>query len=118
MNDRRDRVNRGRISTNSPYFCGDLMNQVQSNRGMIFTRISFAPQPHTKPNMHCPTCQHGQHFVVKTESDGQGIRRRRQCTRCGHRWNTYEGMANLEKELTQLKRALSKVAELVQGGVR
>ena len=54
------------------------------------------------------------HSVVKTEDEGQAIKRRRQCSRCRHRWNTYECMANAAEELAKLKHALVPVAELMR----
>jgi transcriptional regulator NrdR family protein len=64
--------------------------------------------------MNCPICQHGEHSVVKTEAAERVIRRRRQCLRCGHRWTTFEGAADVSDELARLKQALGHVAELVR----
>lgn len=64
--------------------------------------------------MKCPICQHPDHSVVKTEQIEDSIRRRRQCSRCGHRWNTHEGMADAAEELVRLKQALGQVADLVR----
>ena len=64
--------------------------------------------------MKCPICQHGEHSVVKAKQADNAIRRRRQCVRCGHRWNTYEGMADTAEELARLKRAVGQVADLVR----
>jgi hypothetical protein len=102
-----------------PLFLGGFVEpRPLKSRHDRHTNLPRAATTRTKPSMHCPICQHGQHFVLKTESVEQVIRRRRQCARCGHRWNTYEGMADLGDELVRLKQALSKVAELVQVGVR
>ncbi|MBC3762223.1 transcriptional regulator NrdR [Quadrisphaera oryzae] len=56
--------------------------------------------------MHCPFCQFADSRVVdsRTSDDGQSIRRRRQCPRCGRRFSTSETAS-----LTVLKR--SGVAE-------
>ena len=43
-----------------------------------------------------------------------GIKRRRECRRCRHRWNTYETTENVMGELLKLKRTLAPVAELVK----
>lgn len=64
--------------------------------------------------MNCPICQHTEHSVVKTKAAQLTIRRRRQCSRCGHRWTTYEGMTNVFDALNRLKQALAPVAELVR----
>lgn len=42
--------------------------------------------------MRCPECQHDEDRVLETRvvRDGEAIRRRRQCARCGHRFTTYE----------------------------
>jgi transcriptional repressor NrdR len=64
--------------------------------------------------MHCPICKHVESFVVKTEAEEVSIRRRRQCTRCGHRWTTFESMADVCDELTRLRQALAPIAELVR----
>lgn len=46
--------------------------------------------------MHCPFCQHDETKVVDSRlaSEGDQIRRRRSCTACGVRFNTFE-MAEL-----------------------
>jgi transcriptional repressor NrdR len=56
--------------------------------------------------VHCPFCQFADSRVVdsRTSDDGQSIRRRRQCPRCGRRFSTSETAS-----LTVLKR--SGVAE-------
>lgn len=40
--------------------------------------------------MNCPVCQHPDSKVVDTRSSGDGIRRRRACQACGHRFTTFE----------------------------
>lgn len=42
--------------------------------------------------MRCPSCGHEGDKVVDSRSvrDGQGVRRRRECSRCRHRYTTYE----------------------------
>lgn len=54
MNFRRGRVNRGHISINPPYFCGDLLNSILLNRVMIPARIYFAPQRYEKAEHALP----------------------------------------------------------------
>ena len=43
--------------------------------------------------MLCPYCQQGDSRVVDTRRVGTGIRRRRECLRCGQRFTTYERVA-------------------------
>ena len=40
--------------------------------------------------MICPQCQYDESKVLETRTSGEGIRRRRQCLRCGHRFTTHE----------------------------
>jgi len=42
--------------------------------------------------MHCPFCQHDDTRVIDSRltEDGSTVRRRRECPRCGERFNTYE----------------------------
>ncbi len=42
--------------------------------------------------MKCPYCKHEEDKVVDSRScgDGYGVRRRRECLKCGHRFTTYE----------------------------
>ena len=64
--------------------------------------------------MNCPICQHGESQVVRTDQEVVAIKRRRQCLRCGHRWNTFETPINTAAELAEIKRLLIPVAELVK----
>ena len=52
--------------------------------------------------MHCPFCRHSDSRVVdsRTADDGSTIRRRRECTECGRRFNTLESAS-----LTVIKRS-------------
>jgi transcriptional repressor NrdR len=43
--------------------------------------------------MLCPYCQQGDSRVIDTRRVGTGIRRRRECVRCGQRFTTYERLA-------------------------
>lgn len=42
--------------------------------------------------MRCPRCGHEEDRVIDSRAvrDGKGVRRRRQCEDCGHRFTTYE----------------------------
>jgi transcriptional repressor NrdR len=47
--------------------------------------------------MRCPFCSHGEDKVVDSRSskEGQAVRRRRECLRCGQRFTTYEYIENI-----------------------
>lgn len=40
--------------------------------------------------MKCAICNSGEHRAIETVERENGIRRRRRCDRCGHRWTTWE----------------------------
>lgn len=40
--------------------------------------------------MKCKECGSSGHRVISSEKAREGVRRRRECLRCGHRWNTIE----------------------------
>jgi len=40
--------------------------------------------------MRCLECQHDETRVIDSRTAGDAIRRRRQCSRCGHRFTTHE----------------------------
>ncbi len=40
--------------------------------------------------MHCPYCNHNDAKVIDSRDAEEGIRRRRECLRCGLRYTTYE----------------------------
>ncbi len=40
--------------------------------------------------MICPSCEHAKFEVLETRTSGDGIRRRRSCVACGHRFTTFE----------------------------
>lgn len=52
--------------------------------------------------MNCPTCQHPSNDVIdsRTRENGTKIYRRRKCTKCGHRWSTFEVTADFLETLT------------------
>ena len=54
--------------------------------------------------MRCPKCGCQDDKVIDSRSvrDGSGVRRRRECTQCTHRFTTYEGI--IQSELRVLKR--------------
>ena len=40
--------------------------------------------------MKCKECGSGGNRVISSEKAREGVRRRRECLRCGYRWNTME----------------------------
>lgn len=48
--------------------------------------------------MNCPYCSHKETNVLESRilPDGEGMRRRRECRKCGKRFTTYEKVANLD----------------------
>ena len=40
--------------------------------------------------MLCPMCDHSKFEVLETRTSGDGMRRRRNCVGCGHRFTTFE----------------------------
>ena len=54
--------------------------------------------------MRCPACGCEDDKVVDSRAvkDGAGVRRRRECTRCLHRFTTYEGL--IQEELKVVKK--------------
>ncbi len=54
--------------------------------------------------MRCPKCGCQDDKVIDSRAvrDGAGVRRRRECTQCEHRFTTYEGI--IQSELKVLKR--------------
>ena len=45
--------------------------------------------------MRCPFCSHSESRVIDSRDAGEGIRRRRECLRCGLRFTTYERLQTL-----------------------
>lgn len=64
--------------------------------------------------MKCPVCQHEDSAVIRTEALDDAIRRRRECTRCKHRFNTFETSQNAVTDLVKIKQLLAPVVELVK----
>jgi transcriptional repressor NrdR len=53
--------------------------------------------------MRCPQCQCQDDKVVdsRTVKEGIGVRRRRECMNCGHRYTTYEGIIHAELKVVK-----------------
>lgn len=50
----------------------------------------------------CEKCGHDKSYVVDCRPSADGIRRRRECENCGHRWTTYEFDRNMFLRLRNL----------------
>jgi len=53
--------------------------------------------------MRCPLCQCQDDKVVdsRTVKEGAGVRRRRECLNCGHRYTTYESIIHAELKVVK-----------------
>jgi transcriptional repressor NrdR len=56
--------------------------------------------------MRCPECGCQEDKVVDSRSakEGEGVRRRRECLNCGHRFTTYEGIIHAELKVVKKNR--------------
>lgn len=61
--------------------------------------------------MKCPVCQHPESSVVQTYPGDTKNKRRRQCSQCGHRFNTFESTEDTARKLQELQTALEPIAE-------
>ena len=61
--------------------------------------------------MKCPTCGSEESAVIKSDSEADLVRRRRQCGTCGFRWSTVEASAadwKYRKSVLTLANALAR----------
>lgn len=69
--------------------------------------------------MRCPQCRENDDAVIDSRefNDGLAIRRRRSCSRCEHRWTTYEkvweGTIDHQALRTMVDGALDELREVV-----
>jgi transcriptional regulator NrdR family protein len=63
--------------------------------------------------MLCPCCSHTDSRVIRTDAEEHAIRRRRECARCRHRWNSTEIPEARAQLLTSLLAKLQPVRELL-----
>lgn len=63
--------------------------------------------------MICGVCDCSEVFIRSTQSEKDTVYRRRECTRCGHRWNTVEIRQHRMDELTTIERHAKDLAEAV-----
>ena len=65
----------------------------------------------------CPQCGYKKSFIKDSRPVADGIRRRRECENCSHRWTTYECGSDLMTRLinkgyeTGLKMAIERIAK-------
>ena len=53
--------------------------------------------------MICPECQNKQFRIIDVRSKKFGIQRRRECRKCGHRFNTAEISIDEYRKLRELR---------------
>jgi transcriptional repressor NrdR len=53
--------------------------------------------------MHCPKCGSEESKVIESRDTGEAVRRRRECSRCHHRYSTYERVEKIN--LAVIKRS-------------
>lgn len=63
--------------------------------------------------MNCPVCQSSENRVMHTDAGETEIRRRRECCRCRHRWNSTEITEDRARLLEALLTRLQPVRELL-----
>lgn len=57
----------------------------------------------------CTACLSAENFII----EHRGIRRRRECKRCKHRWTTYELTAERVEQLETIERHAAAIAEVM-----
>jgi transcriptional regulator NrdR family protein len=62
--------------------------------------------PAQQQDQHCRVCHNEESLVVEC----RGTRRRRECTRCRHRWTTYEISAERLEQLEKLEEHATAIA--------
>lgn len=55
--------------------------------------------------MKCPVCTHPDHRVLRTQEQGDGVRRTRECLDCAHRWFTLEAPESVYKRAADIEEA-------------
>lgn len=55
----------------------------------------------------CPACHHDEAPII----EHRGVRRRRECRRCKHRWTTYEITAERLEKLETIEQHAAAIAE-------
>lgn len=68
----------------------------------------------TEQQQKCPVCDHPETLIV----EHRGIRRRRECQQCHHRWTTYEISAARLDELEAIERHAAAIAEVMSDRIK
>ncbi len=71
--------------------------------------------------MHCPYCENKETNVLESRilPLGEGMRRRRECKKCGKRFTTYEKVANLDLKVVKKSGAIEEFdREKVMRGIK
>ena len=63
--------------------------------------------------MKCPTCQHEDHRVLRTEDRGTVVRRSRECLQCGKRWHTIEAVEGIYQRAAGVVEAGRKFRDMI-----
>lgn len=59
--------------------------------------------------MRCPKCNFKKTIVVDSRSSNNTIKRRRECTACGYRFNTYESVIHVSDNIPEhLRKAIKQ----------
>lgn len=69
------------------------------------------PAPAQQQDQNCRVCNNDENVVLEV----RGTRRRRECTRCHHRWTTYEISAERLEQLEKLEQHAAAMAEVMTG---
>ena len=63
--------------------------------------------------MKCDVCKSEDHRVLETTAAKEGIRRRRKCGQCGHRWTTIESAETAPLDLEAIRATVRTLETLV-----
>ena len=62
----------------------------------------------------CPVCAASSSGVLSTRTRKDGaLTRQRRCAACGHRWHTIEVSAEVDAELTRLRRIVARLRKVL-----
>ena len=71
--------------------------------------------------MYCPYCENKDTGVLESRvlPEGEGVRRRRECRKCGKRFTTYEKVANLDLKVVKKSGGVEEFdREKIMKGIR
>lgn len=90
-----------------------------SNRNFATVgNYSFAPDRYEKGwrRMNCPKCNDSDTDVIDTRPMPYGVRRRRECLACDHRWSTVEINYTQYKKYNEIAKLLEIIAKEPEKG--